>query len=521
MSLRARIILLFAAALVVTMAVAAMLGERIAARALEASLRDRTVDLARDVADQLAVGPHTDAARATRQLGAVLARHRGLRAAQLTLRRPEGIELFRVTFGEDGPSVDVSSEPRAPLVVGTSVVLVEDDAARMWRVDLPLKDAAGHTFGALRIDAALSGVEEIATSERSAFFVVAGTGAVMLALLFAAVLGRLLTRPLASLAGAMEAVQSGSVDPSAVPGLDRGDEIGVVARGLSGMLGRVRRFNEELQRTVDAAVADLARNNRELAEVNSLLVQARRDALAKERLAALGQLSGTIAHELGNPLNALSGNVQLLVRDPATPPAMRAQLEVLEREVRRMTGIIRRFLDSARTLGPEPREVDLPALVDETLDLSLPAGARGRVAVAREYAPGAERVRTDPVLVRHVLGNLVSNAVDAMPSGGRLQIRAWRADETFSISVGDTGAGISPEDRRRIFEPLYTTKPRGRGTGLGLAISREIASALRGKIEVESEPGKGSTFVLTFPVPPEPGAASGGSDDAVAHPGGR
>jgi signal transduction histidine kinase len=509
MTLRARIILLFASALVVTMAVAAALGERIATRALEQSLQDRTVYLARNIADELALTPRTDAERATRQLGAVLTRHRGLRAAQLTLRRPEGAQILRVTFGEDGPVVAASIEPRAPLPVDTGVSLVEEEQVRMWRVDLPLRDG-GHTYGALRIDASLSGVEEIATSERSAFFVVAGTGAVALALLFTAVLGRMLTRPLAHLAGAMEAVQSGAVDPSAVPGVDRSDEIGVVARGLAAMLERIRRFSDELQHTVDDAVHDLARNNRELAELNALLVQARRDALAKERLAALGQLSGTIAHELGNPLNAISGNVQLLARDPGTPEPVRAQIEVVEREVRRMTGIIRRFLDSARALGPEPRAVDLPALVDETLGLSVPAEARERVSVERVFGPGAERVRTDPMLVRHVLGNLVSNAVDAMPAGGRLKVHAWRSGPSFSIAVSDTGAGISAEDRRRIFEPFFTTKPHGQGTGLGLAITREIASALQGRIEVDSTPGEGSTFVLTFPEPDEPALAHGG-----------
>jgi len=520
MSLRARIILLFAAALVVTLAVAAGLGERIARHGLEQTLRDRTVYLAVTVADDLDLTSRTDPDRAARQLGAVLTRHRGLRAAQLALKRPDGILLLKVTFGEEGPVIEQSTEPKLPLPVDTTVSMVEDEGARAWRVDMPLKDG-NRTYGALRIDASLSGAEEIATSERSAFFMVAGTGAVLLALLFTAVLGRMLTRPLAELAGTMEAVQSGAIAPAAVPGLERSDEIGVVARGLSAMLERVRRFNDDLQRTVDDAVRDLARNNRELAEVNALLVQARRDALSKERLAALGQLSGTIAHELGNPLNAISGNVQLLARDPATPEPVRNQIEIVEREVRRMTGIIRRFLDSARDLGPEPRTVDLPALVEETLQLSVPAEARERVTVERRFEPGSERVRTDPMLVRHVLGNLMSNAVDAMPRGGALRVHAWRDGENLSVAITDTGSGIGPEDRRRIFEPFYTTKPRGQGTGLGLSISREIANVLRGRIEVDSEPGEGSTFVLTFPEAPEAAVTRGGSDVAVAHPGGR
>jgi len=102
-----------------------------------------------------------------------------------------------------------------------------------------------------------------------------------------------------------------------------------------------------------------------------------------------------------------------------------------------------------------------------------------------------------------VLGNLVSNAVDAMPERGELTVRARREGEAIRLEVSDTGTGMGPDERRRIFEPFYTTKPRGKGTGLGLAISREIAAALRGHIEVESAPGAGSTFRFVFPEAPE------------------
>jgi len=130
-------------------------------------------------------------------------------------------------------------------------------------------------------------------------------------------------------------------------------------------------------------------------------------------------------------------------------------------------------------------------------------------------------VRADPALLRHVLGNLISNAVDAMPEGGCLTVRVGRQNGTVALAVSDTGVGMAPEQRRRAFEPFYTTKPRGKGTGLGLAISREIANALRGRIEVESTPGQGSTFTLTFPEAATDAATrglQGGTDGAVAHP---
>jgi len=275
----------------------------------------------------------------------------------------------------------------------------------------------------------------------------------------------------------------------------------VVARGLDAMLQRIRGFSQELQERVDAATADLARKNRALADLNDLLVEARRDLTSKEQMAALGQLSGTIAHELGNPLNAISGHVQLLVRAPDCPAPMRAELAVIEREVARMTAIIRRFLDSARALTPTPDVVDVAALVDEALSLSLSAEARARLAVERDVPAELGRCTLDASLVRHVLTNFISNAIDAMSQGGKLTVRARRSGDQLALSVADTGPGVDPQERARIFEPFYSTKPRGKGTGLGLAICREIASALKGRIELSSTPGRGATFTLLVPAP--------------------
>jgi signal transduction histidine kinase len=311
----------------------------------------------------------------------------------------------------------------------------------------------------------------------------------------------MLARPLRQLAAAMERVESGGQDLAPIPGTLRSDEIGVVARGLEAMLARIRGFNQELQDRIAAATADLEAKNRALGEANRQLVAARRDLDAKERLAALGQISGTIAHELGNPLNALSGHVQLLSRSPECTPAVREGLAIVDREAKRMNAIIRRFLDSAHALVPTPETVDLATLVDEVLSLSVAAETRERIAVSREIAAEVERVVLDPALVRHVLTNFVANALDAMGGRGELAVRARRDGDRVAIAVSDTGHGITPEERKRIFEPFYSTKPPGKGAGLGLAICREIASALKGHIEVASAPGAGSTFTLHVPLP--------------------
>src|SRR5262249_12249793 len=164
------------------------------------------------------------------------------------------------------------------------------------------------------------------------------------------------------------------------------------------------------------------------------------------------------------------GHVQLLARSREVPEPVRTELETIEAEVKRMTGIIRRFLDSAKALTPAPEPVEVASLIDEAISLTLSAEQRGRITVRRDVPCEMGRVAVDPSLGRHVLTNFISNAVDAMPGGGALEVRAARVGPELALSVTDSGPGIGTEERKRIFEPFYTTKPKGKGTGLGLAI---------------------------------------------------
>jgi two-component system NtrC family sensor kinase len=502
-SLRLKLTLLFGAILAVTMAIAATLGVSTARRAVEDVVQERTEEVARSiVADlELAHGAlrSLDHDAVADRLAEAMPLHRGIRRAELLVARGAAVEVTTIELGAGGLDVTLGSRP-GPLPAPRTVPSAEQEGARVATAEVAVLEG-GRPVGLLHLQADVSYAAQISQRERTVFLWVTAGSTAALALLFTLVLGPMLARPLSRLAEAMGRVESGALDPPRVPGAGRTDEIGVVARGLEAMLARVANFSAELRARVDEATADLARKNRELAELNDLLVGARRDLTAKERLAALGQLSGTIAHELGNPLNAMSGRVQLLARDPGCPPDMRAELGAIEGEVKRMTAIIRRFLDSARALTPAPEPVDVAALVDEAVSLSLSADARARLRVERQVAVDLGEALTDPGLVRHVLTNFISNAVDAMPAGGTLRVRAERRGEQLAVSVADTGDGIAPDERRRIFEPFYSTKPPGRGTGLGLAICREIAAALKGRIDVESEPGRGSTFTLVVPAP--------------------
>jgi two-component system NtrC family sensor kinase len=494
-SLRLQLVLLFAAVLAATLLVAAALGLRIAQRSVEEEIRKRTVELAS--ATTLALrGVGTDDDQVSEELRDTLRMHRGLLYAELARQAALGIDsdftAARITAGDI-----VFSRWRGPAMRLSGEVIDDPEAGRALRVVAPFNDARG-AKARLVLLASLAEAERLVAAERKALLFVAVGASLFLVVAFWILLGRILIRRVSALQLAMRAVEGGLLDVHAPGPAEGGDELAYLSRGFNRMLAQIRGFNAELTRKIEEATAELTRKNRDLEELNELLVAARADLTSKERLAALGQLAGTIAHELGNPLNALNGHLQLLARRPELPEAAKSQVGVLQGEVQRMTQIIRRFLDQTRGFTPAAETVQLAPLVDEALDLTLGTEARAKIQVAREV-DGAE-VRTDPGLVRHLLTNLVANAVDAMPNGGRLEVQARQEGRDVVLRVADTGTGMAPEVKRHIFEAFFTTKPSGSGTGLGLAICKEIARALKGRIDVESEPGKGSSFTVRFPV---------------------
>ncbi|HEY6909007.1 MAG TPA: HAMP domain-containing sensor histidine kinase, partial [Myxococcales bacterium] len=481
MSLRLQLVLLFTAVLAATLLVASALGLRIGQRSVEDEIRKRTVELAS--ATTLALKHSgTDDDQISEELAGTVRMHRGLLRAEVARQAALGIDAD-FTAAKITPSGIVFTRWRGPATRVPAEVVDDPDTGRALRVVAPFNDARG-AKARLVLLASLAEAERLVAAERKGLLEVAVGASVFLVVAFWILLGRILIRRVSALQLAMRAVEGGLLDVTAPGPPEGGDELSYLSRGFNRMLAQIRGFNAELTARIEEATAELTRKNRDLAELNELLVDARRDLTSKERLAALGQLAGTIAHELGNPLNALSGHLQLLARRPDLPDSAKPQVSVLQGEVARMTQIIRRFLDQTRGFTPASEMVALAPLVDEALDLTLGVEARQKIQVAREV--DGVSVRTDPGLVRHLLTNLVSNAVDAMPNGGRLGVEARSEGRDVVLRVSDTGLGMPPEVKRHIFEAFFTTKPSGKGTGLGLAICKEIARALKGRIDVES-----------------------------------
>lgn len=230
----------------------------------------------------------------------------------------------------------------------------------------------------------------------------------------------------------------------------------------------------------------------------------------RDRLAAMGELASTVAHEVRNPLNAIAMSTQRLRREFASacdslPEADRAEVDelfgVVASETARLDRIVRQFLEYARPPRLAPRPTSLPALVHEAAE-AVRSLAASRGLSLHEDAEGAGEATVDPDRLREALDNLLRNAVEATPEGGRVELRARSDREGHVIEVADTGKGIAPEDLPRVFDLYFTTKAEG--TGVGLAVAQQVVTAHGGTVEVDSEPGRGTRLTLRLPAQEEP-----------------
>lgn len=222
-----------------------------------------------------------------------------------------------------------------------------------------------------------------------------------------------------------------------------------------------------------------------------------------ERLAAIGQVAGGIAHELRNPLNVVKTSVYYLRHAKNPTEAKKTEhLERIERQVQAADKVITALNDFAKLPLPEFRAVSLTPLFQEVLEQT---GLAEDIRVVQEIPAEAEQVLGDPRQLSIVFGNLVRNARDAMPDGGELKIVAKRLDGDVLVTVADTGVGIRREDLARIVEPLFSTKARG--IGLGLAITRAILDKHGARLSVESEEGRGAAFTVQMAAPQNDGEA--------------
>jgi two-component system, NtrC family, sensor kinase len=317
--------------------------------------------------------------------------------------------------------------------------------------------------------------------------------AIVLIVALGIVLSRGLTEPIQKLSRAVAQVRDGRYDVEL--DIQRRDEIGRFADAFRSMAADVRRRDDEIRRWNAELQERVERGTKELRTAQDQILRTR-------RLAALGSLGAGMAHELNNPLTAVTGLLTLLREDtqPGSPQAATIQ-QALDQAFRmaRIVSELRAFAEQERVEG---RTFPLDRPVRAALDAYADQLAKQNIRVEADLAVASSRhTQGDPAQIQRAVANVVENAIQAMPKGGELKIQLSDVGgEALKLSISDTGAGIPAALRERIFDPFFTTKKNGSGVGMGLSVSHSIVEAHHGRIVVDSEEGKGATFTIFLPA---------------------
>ncbi|HXG16233.1 MAG TPA: ATP-binding protein [Calidithermus sp.] len=468
---------------------------------VEEDLRERAIAFAREVAA-------TIGDRHEFESGGLLARQ----IAGIMEVRPNVLQLDVLRFDGPDTAVVATSDPRVRLpftrqeaarVRAGGVVsrLIREPRTRYWEVVAPVV-LEGRVAGAVAAKFSLDRADALAARIRGWALAVTAVSVAVAAVLMSLVVWVVVDRPLARFMRAVRRLQAG--DTTAAVEVGAADELGVLARQFNDMVARLRDFNEELQARVKEATEELEGRYREVEQLNARLLAVQRDLRHAERLALSGRLMAEVAHELGTPLHSVMGHLELLRQDlPAAllTADVRRRLDVIEDQLRRLTGIIAQLLDLTRR-DPGPLErVDVNRVVGQCVELLRPGVAAAGLVLRVAPAPDLPPVLARPGQLQQAVLNLLTNAVEATPRGGRVEVTTRpEAGGEVVVEVADTGRGIPGDQQARIFEPFFSTKAGGRGVGLGLFISAQIAREHGGRIDLESEAGRGARFRLRLPA---------------------
>jgi signal transduction histidine kinase len=387
----------------------------------------------------------------------------------------------QLTLGDDVPTEAL----RRAIASGQPQTLTEKRHGRpLLYYIAPIRDRRGQTIAALElVQVATRAQHRIREANRDIALRLVVL-VISIALLAGAMLQRQVLQPLARLMDGIRRVGRGEAGPP-LP-VERRDELGRVAEAFNEMAVRLDAARRELVAETEHAL-DLERQLRQAAT-----------------LAVAGKLASSIAHEIGTPLNIISGRAEFLLKMAPPQSPERRDLESIVGQIERISRSIHALLDTVRVQKPEARPTVIAEVLEAFLPLLTHAARRRGVTLETDLPDSLPPMLADPAQLQQVLINLILNALEATPAGGRIVIGAATREREgqpgIAASVTDTGVGIPSDLRGRVFEAFFTTKPRGEGTGLGLSICRDIVRAHGGDIEVASEPGAGSTFTFWIPA---------------------
>jgi len=374
-------------------------------------------------------------------------------------------------------------------------------------------------IGGIRLVSSLDEAQSFLNKKRNRAMILTFFSILVILMTLTMLFGKLVGDPIQRLVEAMSRAENGDLEAEAH--IQSGDELGKLGRNFNRMLRTIRetheqniellrqvnQFNEELTRRIEAATSELARRNEELRLLNEALFESQHQLSQSEKLAAVGQVTATMAHQIGTPLNSISGYIQLILQDGNLRPKDRDRLKIIESQLDRLADSVKSLLSFTRQPKPQLKPLDVNDVLEELFRLSEPWFLARNVKLSTHLSPDLPPVLGDSTHLQTLFLNLIANALDAMPQGGVLTIKTHQVPPPPSsedkrwleVSIADTGIGITEESKRRIFDPFFTTKKMGEGTGLGLAICEKIIKEHSGMIEIKSEVGKGSTFFISIP----------------------
>ena len=312
-------------------------------------------------------------------------------------------------------------------------------------------------------------------------------------------------RPVSDIVQKMGEARRGDLSVRAV--VRRDDELGEIARGFNelmadiaersherdNLLNQIGKLNMQLVRKVDLATSELQATNANLIRTQQRLAHS-------ERMAAIGQVTASLAHEIGTPLNAIAGHLHLLARNHPTCADTQRRLTIIDSQLTSIVQTVKGLLERTHRRPSQFQLVDINAMLQHLLLLVGPMFDSRKIEISLQLEEKLPCVSVDPESLHQVFLNLMNNSFEAMPEGGQIVIITGIVPEAGMIEVRfiDGGTGISPEAKKHIFEPLWTTKQTG--GGLGLAIAREIINEHRGKIECVNGIDQGSEFRVDLPM---------------------
>jgi len=356
----------------------------------------------------------------------------------------------------------------------------------------PIRDLNGRIVGILYVGMLEAPYVDLQNKVVYSFFGIGVLG-VLVVLLLSFFITTGIIRPLREMVASTRKIAEGDLSHE-VP-MTSQDEIGQLAESFNHMLVSLKQARHELEDYGRVLEDKVEERSQQLRKIQAKLMQS-------EKLASLGRLASGVAHEINSPLNGILAFSHLLMRRLKDNPELQKELEIIVKEATRVSAIVRGLLDFSRESKPQKRPCNINDLILHTLSLVERQAVFQNIRIARNLDSQAPILLLDANQIQQVFMNILLNAADAMGNHGTLTISSSHVpgDPFVQVKFTDTGCGIPEENLNKIFDPFFTTKADKKGTGLGLAVSYGIIDRHRGRIEVQSEVGRGTTVAIHLPL---------------------